>query len=351
MPQGSVLGPLLFLVYVNDIGTNIKSSISLFADDTILLCSSKNPSALHTMLSNDLRQLEMWSDVWSVTFNAAKTEVLTITNNPSLHPPLRFCNRALNETTSHKHLGLIFHRSLTWHLHISTLHHRAMSILNAFKKIKNFLPRYALLVLYRAYVLPIVDYGDIIFDNCTTTDSNLLESIQTAAAKIILGCLRTTSHEIILKDLGLTPLFIRRQFHILKAFRAILFGQCPSFLSTLAPKFFKNLSDYSSRFHTNVQLPSCRTHSLHNSFFHKGSKLWNSLPTYLHNISSRQICSKASDLFLTIKTNACHLHGCNTNATAILCVLRLGHSKLNIDGRYNHICQCGAIKTEVHMIL
>ena len=83
-----------------------------------------------------------------------------------------------------------------------------------------------------------------------------------AAAKIILGCLRTTSHEIILKDLGLTPLFIRRQFHILKAFRAILFGQCPSFLSTLAPKFFKNLSDYSSRFHTNVQLPSCKTYSL-----------------------------------------------------------------------------------------
>jgi len=90
--QGSVLGPLLFLVCVNGtIGTNIKSSISLFDDDTILLCSSKNPSALHTVLSNDLRQLEMWSDLWSVTFNAAKTEVLTITSNP-LHPPLQFCN-------------------------------------------------------------------------------------------------------------------------------------------------------------------------------------------------------------------------------------------------------------------
>jgi len=138
------------------------------------------------MLYNDLRQLEMWSDLWSVTFNASKTEVLTNTSNPSLHPPVRFCNQALNETTSHKHLGLIFHRSLTWHLDISALHHRAMSIINALKKIKNFLPRYSLLVLHCAYVLPIVHYGDIISDNCTTTDSNLLESIQTAAAKIIL---------------------------------------------------------------------------------------------------------------------------------------------------------------------
>jgi len=98
VPQGSVLGPLLFLIYVIDIGTNIKSSISLFADDTILLCSSKNPSALHTTLSNDLHQLEMWSDLWNVTFTAAKTEVLTITNNPSIHPPLRLCNQALTET-------------------------------------------------------------------------------------------------------------------------------------------------------------------------------------------------------------------------------------------------------------
>jgi len=205
----------------------------------LLLCSSKNPSALHTTLSNGLRQLEVWSDLWNVTFNAAKTEVLTIANNPSIHPPLRFCNQALTETACHKHLGLIFHRSLTWHLHISTLHHRAMSIINALEKIKNFLPRYSLLVLYRVYVLPILDYKDIIFDNCTTTDSNL-ESVQSAAAKLILGCLRTTSHEIILKEFGLTPLFVRRQFHILKAFRAILFGPRPSFLS--APRNFQNIA-------------------------------------------------------------------------------------------------------------
>jgi len=66
--------------------------------------------------------------------------------------------------------------------------------INAFKKVKNFLPRCSLRVLYRAYVLPILDYGDIIYGNCTTTDSNLLESVQTTAAKLILVYLRTTPH-------------------------------------------------------------------------------------------------------------------------------------------------------------
>ena len=82
-----------------------------------------------------------------------------------------------------------------------------IELFNALKKTEHFLPRYLLLVLYRAYVLPTLAY------------SNLLENVQTAAAKLILGCLRTASHEIILKEL----LFVRHQVHILIAFRTTLF--------------------------------------------------------------------------------------------------------------------------------
>jgi len=102
-----------------------------------------------------------------------------------------------------------------------------MSIINALIKIEHFPPRYSPIVLYRACVLPVLDYGDIMYDNCTTADCNLLESVQTAPAKLILGCLRTKSQEMILKELGLTPLFVRRQVHILLAFRTTLFGPCP----------------------------------------------------------------------------------------------------------------------------
>jgi len=66
-------------------------------------------------------------------------------------------------------------------------------------------------------------------------------------------------------------------------------------------QILKNVSEYSSRFHMNVQLPSTKTRSLHNSFFLKGSKLWNSLPTALHNLSSREFRTKVIGLFLSKK--------------------------------------------------
>ena len=118
----------------------------------------------------------------------------------------------------------------------------------------------------------------------------------TATAKLILGCVRTTSHEIILKELGLMPFFVHCQVHILIGFCTTLFRTCPSFISVLPPKFFKNLSDYSSRFHMNVQLPSWRSHSLH-IIFSKCSKHWKSPTTAIHNLWSWQFCSTVSYLF------------------------------------------------------
>jgi len=122
--QGSVLGPLLFLIYVNDIAKNINASIPLFADDTTLYYSDKHPIHLHRVLSQGLSTLYNWSKVWNINFNPSKTAIMTISNQRNIHPPLFFNNIHISETDTHKHLGLIFHHSLSWHTHILHLHQK-----------------------------------------------------------------------------------------------------------------------------------------------------------------------------------------------------------------------------------
>jgi len=122
VPQGSVLGPLLFLIYVNDIATNIKASISLFADYTTLFYLDKCPVHLHSVLTQDLCTLHRWCELWNVTFNPPKIAVMTMSKYKNDYPPLLFNNTHLSETDTHKHLGLLFHHSLSWHTHIIHLH-------------------------------------------------------------------------------------------------------------------------------------------------------------------------------------------------------------------------------------
>jgi len=104
VPQGSVLGPPLFLVYVNDITQNLLSITRLFADDTSLASTTSNIDDLQSIINHDLREISKWSKQWLVTFNPDKTEVLYFGN---CQPPLlEFNNTVLSTTFDHKHLGV-----------------------------------------------------------------------------------------------------------------------------------------------------------------------------------------------------------------------------------------------------
>ena len=104
VPQGSVLGPPLFLVYVNDITQHILSITRLFADDTSLASTTSTIDDLQSIINHALREISKWSKQWLVTFNPDKTEVLYFGN---CQPPLlEFNNTVLSTTFDHKHLGV-----------------------------------------------------------------------------------------------------------------------------------------------------------------------------------------------------------------------------------------------------
>ena len=106
MPQGSILGPLLFLIYINDIVDDIHSCIRLFADDTSLYIIVDNPIQAAETLNTDLAKIHAWASKWLVTFNPSKSEsiILSRKTNKPLHPPLIMDQQVINEVSSHKHL-------------------------------------------------------------------------------------------------------------------------------------------------------------------------------------------------------------------------------------------------------
>ena len=109
VPQGSILGPLLFLIYIDDLVINIKCMIKLFADDTSLYIAVDNPDTSAVLLNNDLDQINKWSWQWLVSFNPAKTECLTISNKVKkpFHPSVIFDSVHLKEVEFHKHFGVV----------------------------------------------------------------------------------------------------------------------------------------------------------------------------------------------------------------------------------------------------
>ena len=123
VPQGSVLGPLLFLIYINDIVCDIDSNIRLFADDTSLYVIIEDPSVAATCLNNDLDTISQWARKWQVTFNPNKTETIQFSRKakPSLKPNLLMDGTIIKEVKSHKHLGVTLQSDCTWTDHINDI--------------------------------------------------------------------------------------------------------------------------------------------------------------------------------------------------------------------------------------
>ena len=154
VPQGSILGPLLFLIYINDIVLNVNSTVRLLADNTSLYLIVDNPTEAARCLNSDLELMYQWAESWLVKFNANKSEALLIsrkTNRP-LHPQLLMNNEPIKEVSYHKHLGIFLSSDGTWHDHINSITSKAWLRVNLMRKLKFLLDRRSLeLYTYLSY--------------------------------------------------------------------------------------------------------------------------------------------------------------------------------------------------------
>ena len=185
-------------------GTNLNLDIHQFADDTTLAEVIDNPIISINRINEDLVTLAIWAEKWRVTFNAAKTNFLRISykhKKPVLNK-IYLNGTEISEVQSCVNLGLTINNKLTWEDHVNNLTTRANRRLNILSRYRGIFPRSALEKLYKTMVRPILEYGDIIYDNCPAKTSIAIERVQRRAAIICTGAYRHTETQRLLQDLG-----------------------------------------------------------------------------------------------------------------------------------------------------
>lgn len=191
VPQGSVLGPLLFVVYISDLQLNVSSTISIYADDTKLYV---NPVTNQHTLQQDLNSVFEWSTDWLLPLNIEKCVVLHMgRNNPSLPYFIDSC--PLKCVTSHCDLGVIVNSDLSWSDHTASVCRRANSKLFLIRKCFSHMSSQSASKLFATYVRPILEFAVSVWNPDLIRDKTSLESVQRRATRLPFGRVRPSYEE------------------------------------------------------------------------------------------------------------------------------------------------------------
>ena len=350
VPQGSVLGPLFFLIYINDIVENITSDIRLFADDTSIFSVVKNGITSADELNRDLERLRLWAWQWKMHFNSEKTEeVLFSTKRARLdHPVLVLGTEVIERKVEHKHLGVILDAKLNFQSHVREAISKARKGIGMIKYLSKYVSRDVLDQMYKLYVRPHLDYGDILYHKhdpeITSNITKWLEQTQYLAALAVTGAWRGTSRQRLYEELGWESLYQRRWYRRLCHFFNLRKSASPSYLFELIPS--ERAVTYNFRSSRTYDQNSGRTTRFSNTYFSNTLSEWNLLGNEITSANSiSEFKRKLLAVFRPPKKLTYNLH--DIVGVRNLTKLRVRFSALN-EHRFRHnfdclspICDCG----------
>ena len=208
VPQGSVLGPVLFLIYINDLPDQLSSKCKIFADDTKLYGVADTEVERNT-LQEDLKKLEEWSETWQMEFNINKCSVLHLgKSNREANYIMK--EKPLQKSTGEKDLGVFIDRKLNFKKHIQDVRSKAGRTLGIVKRnFKNLKPKH-MTTIYKTMVRSKLEYANCIWYPKFEGDKDCLERVQRRATKLITHLKDKTYCER-LKELNLPTLDYRRR--------------------------------------------------------------------------------------------------------------------------------------------
>lgn len=302
VPQGSILGPLLFSLYINEIPNIVQhSSTHIYADDVQIYQSCPLgliDNCAHN-INLDLERILNWSIKYGLTLNPNKCKCLVISKtilDLSYFPPVTLNNLPIEFVNSSRNLGVVFNRTLTWNDHISSIVGRAYGALRTLWTAQQFTPVNTRVILARSLVIPVLVYGCEIFLNCDAVSKRKLRVAFNSTIRYIYG-LRRYDHVS-----HLSKILLDMSFDCYIKFRTLIL--LFDILKTHQPPYlYSKLQFPASNRSTCLILPRFTCLTSERQFFISAIRLWNSLPNYLRVLNDRQRFKKELQFFFANQSN------------------------------------------------
>ena len=278
VPQGSISGPLLFLIYINDLCIVCKSTEPvLFADDTNLFSSGSNAISLQDGVNNDLAIIAEWLKVNKLSLNIKKTHFMCFSAKNKSCPgiSLQIDGEAIAEVNKSKFLGVVIDNKLSWKDHISFVCRKVARGIGVIIKARKVLHNESLKCLYYSFIYPYMIYCNQVWGSACKTNIEPLQVLQKRAVRIILGVHPRSPSE---------PLFTTLKFLNCKNIFKYLIGRLMyriyhGELHVLHGFFTKNsnIHVHDTRQKCHYHLPLCRTNLGKCGLRYVGASMWNNI--------------------------------------------------------------------------
>ena len=278
IPQGSILGPILFTIFINDLPDQVESYCKIFADDTKIY----NVTSETKKLQDDINSMILWSEHWQLYFNTAKCKRMHIGKSNSKHEYTMNVNdkeTIIEECTEEKDLGIIIDNELKFDRHIQEAVKKASKVLGMIKRNFKFIDKENLLLLFKGLIRPILEYGNVIWAPYLKRQSSEIEKIQRRATKLIKD-IKDKPYEERLKLLKLPSLKARRirgdLIQCYKIFRQVDDIDVETFFTQAKSQSTRNNTD-------KIFIKYSKLNVRKYYFTNRVAPLWNSLPAHVKN--------------------------------------------------------------------